>query len=83
MIGSHVIKTWSTTQAVLALSSGEAEYYGMVKGASIALGVQSMLRDLGVEVRIRLRTDASAVKCPNARRMLGCGGMRSASSVSA
>ena len=32
-LGSHVVKTWSTTQSVIALSSGEAEYYGMVKVA--------------------------------------------------
>ena len=31
-LGSHVIKTWSATQGVVALSSGEAEYYGIVKG---------------------------------------------------
>ena len=33
-LGNHVIKTWAHTQSVIALSSGEAEYYGMVKGAS-------------------------------------------------
>ena len=36
-LGDHLIKTWSITQAVIALSSGEAEYYGIVKGASIAM----------------------------------------------
>ena len=30
-IGGHCIKTWSTTQSVIALSLGEAEYYGLVK----------------------------------------------------
>ena len=34
MLGEHVVKTWSCTQSVIALSSGEAEYYGMVKGGS-------------------------------------------------
>ena len=28
MLGSRVVKGWSTTQSVRALSSGEAEYYG-------------------------------------------------------
>ena len=28
----HIIKSWSTTQSIIALSSGEAEYYGVVKG---------------------------------------------------
>ena len=31
MFGSHLIKSWSSTQNVIALSSGEAEYYGLVK----------------------------------------------------
>ena len=31
MHGSHLVKSWSITQAVIALSSGEAEYYAMVK----------------------------------------------------
>ena len=31
MIGNHWLKGWSTTQNVVALSSGEAEYYSMVK----------------------------------------------------
>jgi hypothetical protein len=70
-IGDHVIKTWSNTQTTIALSSGEAEYYGMVKGAATALGVRSMLHDLGVEVQIRLRTDASAAKGIASRRGLG------------
>ena len=70
-IGDHVIKHWSTTQATVALSSGEAEYYGMVKGGSTALGVQSMLADLGVELKVRLRTDASAAKGIATRRGLG------------
>ena len=30
---SHLIKSWATTQTVIALSSGEAEYYGVTKGA--------------------------------------------------
>jgi len=70
-IGDHVIKSWSNTQSVIALSSGEAEYYGMVKGASMALGIRSMLADLGVSLQIRLRTDASAAKGIATRRGLG------------
>ena len=37
MIGSHLLKSWSTTQSVIALSSGEVEYYSMVKGGSVGL----------------------------------------------
>ena len=35
MLGSHMMKGWSNTQSVIALSSGEADYYGMVRGSSI------------------------------------------------
>ena len=47
---------------MIALSSGEAEYYGMVKGLSVALGVRGTARDLGWEYAdaITLKTDASA-----------------------
>ena len=39
------LKAWSTTQGAVALSSGEAEYYAAVKGASEGLGFQSACRD--------------------------------------
>ena len=47
MLGEHMIRGWSTTHPVIALSSGEAEYNGMVRGASLALGVRSLMNDLG------------------------------------
>ena len=60
MFGSHVLKTWSSTQPSISLSSGEAEYYGVVKAAGIALGQQSLMKDLGIDVRVRVWTDSSA-----------------------
>ena len=60
MWGKHLIKSLSSTQTVVALSSGEAEYYGMVKGASVALGLQAVLSDSDVSCRIVLKSDASA-----------------------
>ena len=48
MFGNHAIKHWSSTQTLISLSSGEAEYYGCVRAASHGLGVKSMLADLGV-----------------------------------
>ena len=35
MLGKHVIKCCVSTQASLALSSGEVEYYGVVRGTGI------------------------------------------------
>ena len=62
MLGTHVLKSWSTNQAVIALSSGEAEYYGMVKGASQSIGLRGLADDLGVTYKgpIQINTDASA-----------------------
>ena len=54
------LKTWSTTQTVVAMSSGEAEYYAAVRGGAEGLAMQSMCRDLGVELRIRIHTDSTA-----------------------
>ena len=71
MLGSHMIKSWSTTQSVIALSSGEAEYYGIVKGATIGLGTCSITKELGVELDLRVSTDSSAAKGIASRRGLG------------
>ena len=70
-MGEHCIKAWSVTQPVIALSSGEAEYYSMVKGASVALGVVGMLKDFGCKVGIVLHTDSAAAKGIGSRRGLG------------
>jgi hypothetical protein len=70
-LGGHVIKTWSATQAVVALSSGEAEYYGIVKGGSQGLGARSLLADLNHTVKIKIKTDAAAAKGIATRRGLG------------
>ena len=62
MLGSHCVKSWSSTQAFIALSSGEAEFYGVVKGASVGLGMKSLLADMGVDVHVNVHTDATAAK---------------------
>jgi hypothetical protein len=59
MLGSHLVKHWSTTQKVVTLSSGEAELAGIVKGAAEALGLQSLALDLGFEVQVRVYADSS------------------------
>ena len=60
--GGVAVRGWSSNQGVIAVSSGEAEYYAALKGASSALGFQSMLRDLGVSATIILYTDSSAAR---------------------
>lgn len=71
MYGKHCIKSYSSTQSTIALSSAEAEYYTLVKSASIALGMQAMYRDLGERMSITLHTDASAAKAIAMRKGLG------------
>ena len=71
MFGSHCIKSWASTQATISLSSGEAEYYGVVKAASVALGMRAMLRDMGIQTVLHIYTDAEAARGIAARRGLG------------
>ena len=54
MRGSHVLKTWSTTQATVALSSAEAELIALVKGAAAGLAVTRLLRDYRLAVMLSL-----------------------------
>ena len=69
-LGDHVIKTWSSTQSVVALSTGEAELYALNKTAAQSLGLQSLLEDLGVEIDVRLHTDATTGRAIATRRGL-------------
>ena len=71
MLGEHCIKTWSTNQAVIALSSGEAEFYGIVKGATNAVGVSGILKDLEINLAVAVSTNSSAAKGIANRRGLG------------
>ena len=70
-LGGHSIKHWSLTQTTIALSSGEAELSGICRGASIALGLQSLAADLGIPLKIEILTDATAAIGICLRRGLG------------
>lgn len=70
-VAGHVLKSWSSTQSVVALSSGEAEYFSLVTGASQPIGMRSMLKDLGIEFRVEVKTDANAQICVAARKWVG------------
>jgi hypothetical protein len=73
LLGSHCLKTWSSTQAPIALSSAEAEYYAMVDSATRALGLRSMLEEVGIGLSesIELWSDSSAARCFAARKGVG------------
>ena len=56
------MRTWITTQAIVAKSSGEAELYAVARGATEALGMATLAQDLGRKVEIQLHIDALAAK---------------------
>ncbi len=60
MLGRHAVKHWSSTQTSIALSSGEAEFAGVIRGSGQGLGYQALLKDLGVTLPLRVWTDSSA-----------------------
>ena len=71
MIGGHMIKAWSSTQPVIALSSGDAELYAFVKAAAQAKGLCSLLADYGYATSIAIHTDSAAAICILSRWNLG------------
>ena len=77
MLGSHCLKTWSSTQHAIALSSAEAELYGMVEGVTRSRGLLDLIIELGlcgVSQSLRLWTDSAAAKSFVSRH--GTGRMR-------
>ena len=71
LLGSHILRHWSMTQSTVALSSAEAELTGICKGSSIALGLSALCKDLGLTVKTRIHSDASAAIGIARRRGLG------------
>jgi hypothetical protein len=60
LLGAHLLKHWASTQKKITLSSGEAELGAVVRGFSEVLGLQSVARDLGVELKPEVHADSSA-----------------------
>ena len=56
------------------MSSGEAEFYGCVRAASRAIGMQSLCQGLGKSVNLRVWSDSAAALGIMQRR--GCGKVR-------
>ena len=71
MRGTHLLQCYSSTQPTVALSSGEAELGGICRGASKALGLQSVALDLGLRLAVRVLTDSTAAIGICLRRVLG------------
>ena len=66
-----MIRLYSATQTVPAISSGESEFYAIVRGTSTGLGMKTNFLDLGKEVSLEIGTDSSAAKTMATRLGLG------------
>ncbi len=71
MMGRHAVKHWASTQTSVTLSSGEAEFAGVIRGAGQGLGYQALLKDLGIDLPLRVWTDSSAAIGICSRQGLG------------
>ena len=71
MAGKNTLLTYCRGQAVIALASGEAEYYGLVSMASELLGMSSACLDFGMKVGIEVNLDATTGIAIGSRRGLG------------
>ena len=61
-IGRNVIETISSSQAVAALSSGEAEFYAATRAAAGGLQSRHFLLEVGEDARLRVWSDSFACR---------------------
>ena len=60
MRGTHMIKSWSSTQKSITLSSGEAELVAAVKTCTELIGVTQLMNDWGRNAEGEVYVDSSA-----------------------
>ena len=71
ILGVHLVVASSTTQKVVATSSGEAEFYALTKSASRAIGAVAMAADMAKKLKPVVHVDATASKGIASRRGVG------------
>ena len=74
LLGRHCVRTWSSTQSAIALSSAEAEFYALVDATLRAKGMLSVLSELGLSGLsqvLEVFTDSAAAKSFVSKRGLG------------
>ena len=79
--GDHTIRTASSVQSTISLSSGESEYYAAVKGAAFLLSVLALMEDWNMKPKGMLKSkmdpkgvlmsDSSAARSYASRKGLG------------
>ena len=70
-IGTHCCKGTSNLQSLIALSVGEAEFYAITKGSAMGLSFQSILAELGLRMRVVIRSDSSSAGAMSSRVGVG------------
>ena len=71
VLGRHCVKHQSNLQSTISLSSGESEWYGLVKGSAAGLALQSLLVDWGLHLELDVLCDSSAARGFSQRQGLG------------
>ena len=72
MLGRHCFRTWSSTQTVHALSVAEAKHYAIIERTTRCLGLQTKIREMGMEVGVVvMSTDSAAAKSFASKQGLG------------
>jgi hypothetical protein len=59
-VGSHLIESWVATDQVRALSTAEAELYGIVDGSARGIMTQNLFEEIGIKWNIEVGCDSSA-----------------------
>ena len=57
-LGKALIETSSCTQGTIAMSSGEAELYALVRGAATGLQIQYALAEHGLPATVTVYSDS-------------------------
>ena len=58
--GGHLLETQVASQPVIALSSGEAEFYAIGRGAASAIMMRQFFQQCGIEVASKVHSDSNA-----------------------
>ena len=71
MLGRHLLKSWSSNQQTVAMSSGEAELYALTRSATQVVGMLQLLQDFNVGCAGVVCTGSTAAIGISLRRGLG------------
>ena len=70
-IGLHCVKHGCNVESTISLSSGDSEYYVLVKASAIGMSVRALLEDCGEQYDLAVYSDYPAARGTASRRGLG------------